>query len=153
MVINTLLNDANSKTYVNEDFARWIEIKGASAADSSKHIKWAQWNTKDDPVQMKLESLDGSTKAKINPYTANQVTGNMRVIDWRPLNKTWKHLRHIPFPNIWPRPVVDIMIVIDYTELHCAHWCHSSKTKASTRFDQCTLSKSCQGKWWHLQSS
>ena len=70
-------------------------------------------------VQMELESLDGSTKVKINAYTANRVTGKMRVIDWRPFAKKWKLLRYIAFPNIGPRPVGDILIGIDYAELRC----------------------------------
>ena len=71
-------------------------------------------------VQMELESLYCCTKVEINAYTANRVTGNMRVIDWRPLAKKRKHLRHIPFPNIGLRPVVDILIGIDYAVLHCS---------------------------------
>ena len=65
------------------------------------------------PVQMELESLDGSAKVKINAYTVNRVTGNIRVIDWRPKKK--RRLRHKPFPNIGLRPVVDILIGLDYT--------------------------------------
>ena len=57
-------------------------------------------------VQVELESL-----------TIPQVTGNTRVIDWRPLAKKWKH---IPFSNIGLRSVVNILIGIGYVELHCA---------------------------------
>ena len=32
----------------------------------------------------------------------------------------WKHLKHMPFPKIGPRPVVDNLIGIDNAELHCA---------------------------------
>ena len=32
------------------------------------------------PVQIELESLDGSAKVKINAYTVNRVTGNIRVM-------------------------------------------------------------------------
>ena len=33
--------------------------------------------------------------------------------------ETTCHLRRIPFLNIGPRPVVDILTEIDYAELHC----------------------------------
>ena len=75
----------------------WIEIKGTSAA----------------------ASLDSNTKVKINWYTANRVIENMKVTDWRPLATRWMHLRHIPFSNIVPRIVINILIGIDYAELHC----------------------------------
>ena len=36
-------------------------------------------------VQIKLDSLDGNNKLKIDAYKVIRVTKNMRVIDWRPL--------------------------------------------------------------------
>ena len=68
-------------------------------------------------VQVELESLSSSAKVKMKVYTIPQVTGNTRVIDWRPLAKKWKH---IPFSNIGLRSVVNILIGIGYVELHCA---------------------------------
>ena len=53
-------------------------------------------------VQMELESLYCCTKVEINAYTANRVTGNMRVIDWIPLAKKRKHLRHT-IPQHWTK--------------------------------------------------
>ena len=70
-------------------------------------------------VQMELESLNDSTKFKINAYAVNGVTRN-RVMNWKPLTRTCKHLRHKPFPNIGPRPLMYILIGINYAELHCS---------------------------------
>ena len=70
------------------------------------------------PVEMYLESMDGKVNMKIEALTANRVTGDMRAVDWRKHAKKWKHLANIAFPTIGPRPIVDILIGIDYADLH-----------------------------------
>ena len=34
------------------------------------------------PVECVIESLDGKSCSKVTAFTANRVTGNMRVTDW-----------------------------------------------------------------------
>ena len=119
IVVNALSDEGNIKTYVNEDVAPKSRLKEPSQQLQVNALNGHSKTLKTMCVQMELESLDGSTKVKINAYTANWVTGKMRVIDWRPFAKKWKLLRYITFPNIGPRPVGDILIGIDYAELHC----------------------------------
>ena len=70
------------------------------------------------PVEVDLESLDGNVKTTINAFTAERVTGNMNVIDWGKYARKCTHLKGIRFPNLGIRPRVDLLIGIDYVELH-----------------------------------
>ena len=44
----------------------------------------------------------------------------MKAINWRSLINKWNYLKSIAFPIIWPRPIIDILIDIDYEDLHCS---------------------------------
>lgn len=70
------------------------------------------------PVECGIESLDGRINMKITAFTANRVTGNMKAVNWARYAKDWNHLKDIKFPYLGPRPIVDILIGIDYADLH-----------------------------------
>ena len=86
MVVNALLDEGSTKTYVNEDVAAKLRLKGATQQLQVNVLSRNSETLEIMPVQMELESLDGSTKVKINAYEANRVTENMKMIDWRPLS-------------------------------------------------------------------
>ena len=70
------------------------------------------------PEEVKLESLDGNVKTKLSAFTAERDTGDMEVISWKKHAARWSHLKRIQFPNLGIRPIVDLLIGIDYAELH-----------------------------------
>ena len=83
-MVNARLDDGSTKTFVNEDVAAELRLKGPveqlQVNELNKHSETLETMS----VQIKSESLYCSTKVEINAYTANRVTGNMRVIVWRP---------------------------------------------------------------------
>ena len=46
------------------------------------------------------------------------VTGSMKLINWKKYKDKWRHLESINFPVLGRRSVVDILIGMDYAELH-----------------------------------
>ena len=54
----------------------------------------------------------------ISAFTAERVTGKMRVIDWGKYVAKCTHLKEIKFPSPGIRPIVDLLIGVDYAELH-----------------------------------
>ena len=72
------------------------------------------------PVNIELESLNGSISRKVTAYTANRVTGNMAIFDWKKCKKRWPYLREIDFPRSTKRQIVDVLIGLDCADLHCA---------------------------------
>lgn len=42
----------------------------------------------------------------------------MSVVDWNRYTQKWPHLRGINFPRVSARPIVDMLIGLDYTDLH-----------------------------------
>ena len=70
------------------------------------------------PVEVELEGLDGNVKTTISALTAERATGIMKVIDWGKFAAKCTHLKGIQFPNPGIRPIVDLLIGVDYAELH-----------------------------------
>ena len=62
--------------------------------------------------------MDGNVKTTISAFTAERVTGNMKVIDWGKYAAKCTHLKEMQFPNPGIRPIVDLLIGLDYAELH-----------------------------------
>ena len=56
-------------------------------------------------------------ESTISAFTAERVTGNMKVIDWGKYAAKCADLKEIQFPNPGIRPIVDL-IGADYAELH-----------------------------------
>lgn len=50
-------------------------------------------------------------------YTTERVTGNMQVLNWNLYKTKWKHLECIKFPQVGPRPIVDLLIGVDQADL------------------------------------
>ncbi|MCG7980850.1 MAG: hypothetical protein N0E58_22340, partial [Candidatus Thiodiazotropha endolucinida] len=72
------------------------------------------------PIDLELKSFNGDHSAKITAFTTNRVTGSMSAFDWNQCIYQWPHLKHIQFPHIAQRPVVDVLIGADCADLHCA---------------------------------
>ena len=70
------------------------------------------------PVDVELESLNGSMSKTVSAFTTERVTGNLEAIDWRKHANKWPHLRGIQFPKPGPHPLVDILIGVDHVDLH-----------------------------------
>ena len=51
-------------------------------------------------------------------FTADKVTGNLKAVDWSDYKNKWDHLKQIQFPKLSSRPVIDLLIGTDYSDLH-----------------------------------
>ena len=72
------------------------------------------------PVDVQLESRISDVNLQVTAYTATRVTGTMSAFDLAEYTQQSAHLQHINFPRVAKRPVVDVLIGLDCTYLHCA---------------------------------
>ena len=62
--------------------------------------------------------MNGIINVTVNTYTANRVTGDMRVFDWNKCKSRWSYLKNINFPHSIKREIVDLLIGLDCTYFH-----------------------------------
>ncbi|CAC5373862.1 unnamed protein product [Mytilus coruscus] len=119
--VNALLDEASTKTYINADVAAELGLQG--------QVQKVRVNVLNDnietfetmPVEVKLQSPNGQTDAKIVAFTTNRVTGSLQPVDWKQHARKWRHLAGIKFPNLGQRPTVDMLIGLDYPDLHYSY--------------------------------
>ena len=121
MKVNALLDDGSTRSYINADIADELGLTGKAEAIAVNMLNGRREVFETRPVQVQLHSLDGKLCMPITAMTANKVTGNMKVIDWHKQRDKWPHLQSIEFPKVGSRPIVDILIGIDYADLHLSY--------------------------------
>ena len=118
--INALLDDASTRSYLNENVAGYLELDGKPVSLSVRVINDAKNVLQSMEVQCQLESCDGHVSQEVILHTTRHVMGNMQVVNWAQQGKQWPHLADIKFPATGKRPIVDMLIGIDLSDLHCA---------------------------------
>ena len=53
----------------------------------------------------------------IDAYTVNKVTGNMPAVDRNRNKEQWPHLRNIDIPSSSEKPIVDMLMGLDYADI------------------------------------
>ena len=118
LVLNALLDDANTKTYINGDVAAELGLEGTIQKITVSVLNGGEDSFETMPVEFDLQGVDGRTNVRISAYTTARVTRNMRPVNWKMQAAKWEHLQGINLPDLGPRPVVCMLIGIDYAELH-----------------------------------
>ena len=118
LMVNALLDDASTKTYLNTDVASELGLKGKLQRINVNVLNSQVETFETSPVELLIESLDGNTTLKVTALTTSRVTRNMKVIDWVECAGRWPHLKNIEFQKLGPRPIVDVLIGLDCSDLH-----------------------------------
>ena len=115
--VNALLDEASTRTYVNEDIAAELGLSGELQIMTVNVLDDNQQTLNTMNVEFNLSSLDHRVQRRVSAQTAKRVTGNLQSIDWNAQKWKWNHLRGINFPQLGPKPTVDILIGIDNSDL------------------------------------
>ena len=118
--VNALLDDGSTKSYINADIAAEL---GLDSNNATQRIEVNVLSGKSEsfeskPVTVGIESLNGQIRKNIEVQTIKNVTGNLPAVDWNRYAKQYPHLREIQFPQVARDQKVDLLIGIDYPELH-----------------------------------
>ena len=116
--VNALLDDASTKTYLNADFAADLGLQGCLRKVNVSLLNGKVETFETSPVECVIESLDGKSCSKMTAFTANRVTGNMKVTDWNTCAKMWPHLKGLQFYKLGSKSTVDVLISLDCSDLH-----------------------------------
>ena len=118
LLVNALLDDGSTKTYMNQDVATELGLKGDVEEVSICTINGKINKFTSMPINCTIESVDGKLSNPISGYTTRNVTGQLQPTDWRIESSNWPHLKGIKFPKLANRKFIDILIGVDNAELH-----------------------------------
>ena len=115
--INALLDDASTKSYINADVAAELGLQGRTEKITvnvlNEHVE--TFETK--PINVELLSIAGNISTMVSACAVDRVTSNMRVVEWNKFKQQWSHLRNIDFPTSATRPIVYMLLGLDWADL------------------------------------
>ena len=118
LTVNALLDDGSTKTYLNADVAAELGLVGEPHRVSVGVLNGQKKIFDTLSVDVELCSMNNKINMVINAFTTEKVTGDLTVVDWQKHSQRWPHLKSINFPKIGPHRKVDMLIGIDYADLH-----------------------------------
>ena len=118
LVVNALLNDGSTKSYVNSDVAFQLGTDGTVQKIQVGALNGELETLDVMPVELMVESLGGKVKHEISAFTVKQVTGGMKVINWNKHKDKWSHTKGIEFPEPSSKKYIDILLGIDCLQFH-----------------------------------
>ena len=116
--INALLDDGSTKSYINEDIASELGISGEKSLVEVTVINGKAEKFETACVSFLIQSESGNLTMSMEAQTTKNVTGRLKPIDWQRNSQRWNHLRGINFPKLGKKSKVDLLIGLDYVELH-----------------------------------
>ena len=116
--INALLDDGSTKSYLNGDVARELGLNGKRSSVEINVINGKSERIDTSLVNFTLESENRNTYLEMEAQTMRNVTGKLKPVNWRKNAEKWSHLQGIRFPAMSKKSKIDLLIWLDYVELH-----------------------------------
>ena len=116
--VNALLDEVSTKTYINCDVAGELRLQGIPQMVTVNVLNGQTETFETTPVDVEIESLDGTVKKTASAFTTEKITGTLEAIDWGRCAHNWPHLRGIQFPERGSHLLVDILIGVDQIDLY-----------------------------------
>ena len=68
------------------------------------------------PAEFRLRSMNGQVNTVIEPFTINNVTGDLKTVNSKTTNRNWDHLSGVNLPQVNNRNKFDMLIGGDYPD-------------------------------------
>ena len=152
VVVNAMLDDGSTKSYLSIDAAQQLGLLSDTRQVTVKVLNGQVQTFASMPVEFQLCSHDGTTQVCMSADTVPSVTGTMKPANWQKRRKQWAHLQNVDFLKPGPRPVIDLLIGLDYSDLHYS--IHDVKGEPGEPIARLTpLGWTCVGTATHQESA
>ena len=87
LIANVLLNDGSTQTYLNADIATKLGLHGEIWKSQVNVINGTVATFETAPVEFTLRSMNGQVNTVIEAFTINDVTGDLKTVNWKAINR------------------------------------------------------------------
>ena len=117
--VNAILDDASNESFLNEEVAGALGLKQSYQTVKVHVLNNSVETFQTMPLRITIESVNGQLTKEIEVKTCpRSVTGSYQVENWRERKVRWPHLVQCNFPLPAKDGVVDLLIGVDYADLH-----------------------------------
>ena len=88
LIINALLADGSTQTYINADIAGKLGLNGEICKSQVNVINGSVATFETAPVEFRLKSMNGQVNIVIEAFTINNVTGDLKTVNWKAIIET-----------------------------------------------------------------
>ena len=101
MIVNALLDDASTKSFVNTSVVNALEIEHKSRSDITVNVLNGNTKSFETSLVQLILSLNRQKRATLSAYTTENVTADLEAVDWEKYKSKFNHLRNktIPTPS------------------------------------------------------
>ena len=100
LIINVLLDDGSTRTYLNTDIAVKLGLHGEIRKSQVNGINGTVATFETAPVEFTLRIMNGQVNTVIEAFTINDVTGDLKTVNWKAINRNWDHVRGVNFLQV-----------------------------------------------------
>ena len=93
LVINASLDDGSTQTYLNADIAAKLGLHGEIRKSQVNVRNGTVATFQEAPVEFTLRSMNGQVNAVIEVFIISDVTGDLKTVNWKAINRNWDHFR------------------------------------------------------------
>jgi len=116
--VNALLDDGSTASYISQELADFLLLKGEKKNLVVQVLGGEQKQVQSELVTLELADVTDNTRTPFSALTMKSVVGKIQVIDWAQEKALWPHLAAVMFPSVGKKRMVDVLIGIDYPQLH-----------------------------------
>ena len=87
MIINAILDDGSTQTYLNTDIAVKLALNGEIWKSQVNVINETVVTFETALVQFTLKSMSGQVNTVTEAFTINNVTGDLKTTNWKATNR------------------------------------------------------------------
>ena len=116
--VNALLDDGSKNTYISQEMASEFGLQEKIERVKVNVLSGKTETFETMSVSKNIESTNCQNKLDIEASVIYSVTGSLQTIDWRKQSKKYQHLQGIQFPVVKNNNHIDILICLDYAQLH-----------------------------------
>ncbi|XP_065198351.1 uncharacterized protein LOC135829896 [Sycon ciliatum] len=121
LVVNALLDDGSTNTFIHEDVATALGMSGEQHDMTINMLNGKRSTFKSMEVEFDIANINGQSRTTVVGLTTpNQVTGRLQLTDWSSKKIGYEHLADIPFPEPATPERIELLIGVDNAELHRA---------------------------------
>ena len=106
------------RSNINEDDADWLGLEGEPVSLNVQLLNDTTARLRSRSVQFDLESWWWCQKNN-HSLDHRKCPGNMHTIIWVAEENRWSHLSEVHFQTLGRRPIIDMLIRLDLSDLHC----------------------------------
>ena len=121
MNINAILDDGSTQSFINQDIAEFIGLDDSNIEQMDIDMLNNNRSTLlTQEISFEIQNITTKSSFEMLACTTENVCGNLKAVNWNNHKYNFPHLSEVLFNTPVNRGKIDLLIGLDYTNLHAS---------------------------------